>query len=148
MGGRCIRRALLPLLLVCGLVSACEHAAVRSACAGLDPVLARSAFVVVTEPHPGGRVRSPFRVRGCSRTFEANVVWELRDRGGSLLASGHTSGGGIDGPGEFSFTASYVLADAQLGHLEVYERDESDGEGFPGGRTVLPLVLSASRSLP
>jgi hypothetical protein len=29
----------------------------------------------------------------------------------------------------------------QVGHLEVFEEDASDGEGFPPGRTILPLVL-------
>ncbi len=110
-------------------------------CDPVDPVLADSSFVVVTQPLAGARVSSPVEVRGCSRTFESNVVWELRARDGRVLASGHTSGGGVDGAGAFAFSAGFTVADAQLGHLEVFEPDVSDGEGFPGGRTVTPLVL-------
>ncbi len=78
---------------------------------------------------------------GCSRTFESNVVWELQDRRGRTVASGHTSGGGVDGAGPFSFEAVFSVDEPQLGHLIVFEPDVSDGEGFPGGRAVVPLVL-------
>ena len=33
------------------------------------------------------------------------------------------------------------MTERQVGSLEVFEEDQSDGEGFPPGRTVLPLVL-------
>ena len=36
---------------------------------------------------------------------------------------------------------TYSLPAQEVGHLEVFEEDVSDGEGFPPGRTVLPLVL-------
>ena len=49
--------------------------------------------------------------------------------------------GGVDGPGAFSFSIPYTVTVQQLGHLEVFEEDVSDGEGFPPGRTVIPLVL-------
>jgi hypothetical protein len=113
----------------------------RSACAGIDPVLAESSFVVVKRPVPGQRVQSPLRVRGCSRTFESNVVWTLRDRTGGVVASGHAAGGGIEGPGEFAFEARHELTRAQPGHLEVAAPRVSDTEGFPPGRTVVPVVL-------
>jgi hypothetical protein len=86
-------------------------------------------------------VESGFNVTGCSRTFESNVQWKLLARDGSVLASGHTTGGGVDGPGAFSFTIPYTVNVQQLGHLEVFEEDASDGEGFPPGRTVIPLIL-------
>ncbi len=80
-------------------------------------------------------------MRGCSRTFESNVVWELRSRDGSVLASGHTSGGGAEGAAEFRFTVSFTVSAPELGHLEVFEPDESDGEGYPGGRSTIPVIL-------
>ncbi len=84
---------------------------------------------------------SGFAVSGCSRTFESNVNYRLLARDGSVLAQGNTTGGGVDGFGPFSFNVTYNAAEQQIGHLEVFEEDASDGEGNPPGRTVLPLVL-------
>ena len=75
--------------------TACSNSAPPDPCDPIDPVLADSSFVVVVKPTAGLRASSPFRVRGCSRSFESNVVWELRSRDGRILASGHTSGGGL-----------------------------------------------------
>lgn len=106
-----------------------------------DPALHATAFVVATSPAAGEHVSSPFRVAGCSSTFESNVVWELRGRDGSLLASGHTMGGGLGEPGRFDFQVGYTISSPEMAHLSVFERDESEGEGFPPGKTVLPLFL-------
>lgn len=122
-------------------VGGCAHTPAIDPCAPVDPVLAGSSFVVVTSPAAGARVSSPLDVHGCSRTFESNVVWELRARDGSALGSGHTSGGGVSGAASFAFSAEFRVDRAQLGHLEVFEPDASDGEGFPPGRTLIPLLL-------
>lgn len=110
-------------------------------CANEDGALSEAAFVIATNPPAGERVHSGFAVSGCSRTFESNVQWRLIARDGTELASGFTQGGGVDGPGPFSFTVTYSVDERNLGHLEVFEEDVSGGEGFPPGRTVLPLVL-------
>lgn len=110
-------------------------------CANEDGAFNDAAFVIATAPQPGERVETGFDVKGCSRSFESNVQWRLLARNGSILASGNTSGGGADGPGPFSFTVPYSVTAQQIGHLEVFEEDASDGEGFPPGRTVIPLVL-------
>lgn len=110
-------------------------------CANEDGAFNEAAFVIATAPQPGERVESGFEVKGCSRSFESNVQWKLIARDGSILASGNASGGGVDGPGPFSFTIPYNVAVQQIGHLEVFEEDASDGEGFPPSRTVVPLVL-------
>ncbi|MBO6574948.1 MAG: Gmad2 immunoglobulin-like domain-containing protein [Rhodothermales bacterium] len=102
-----------------------------------------AAHVIVTEPRAGQQVRSPMEVRGCSRTFESNVQLRLMARDGSQLAAGFAMGGGVDGAGPFRFDVEFVVRESQLGHLEVYEEDVSDGEGFPPSRTVLPLRLMA-----
>ena len=120
---------------------ACSTSAIRNPCDPVDAVLADSAFVVVASPTGGAAMRSPIAVSGCSRTFESNVVWRLHARDGRTLASGHTSGGGVAGAANFSFSAAFALDEPELGHLEVFEPDVSEGEGFPGGRTVIPLVL-------
>jgi hypothetical protein len=47
----------------------------------------------------------------------------------------------VDGHGPFSFVVAYQVNARQIGHLEVFEVDASDGEGRPPGRNVIPLVL-------
>lgn len=110
-------------------------------CANPDGALSDAAFVIATAPAAGSRVSSGFAVRGCSRTFESTVNWRLLATDGSVLADGFAMGGGVDGPGDFAFAVAYAVTERQLGHLEVFEEDMSDGEGSPPGRTVLPLVL-------
>ncbi|MFD0987491.1 Gmad2 immunoglobulin-like domain-containing protein [Methyloligella solikamskensis] len=110
-------------------------------CENDDGALDDAAFVIVMTPRAGDRVRTGFGVTGCSRTFESNVQWKLIGADGSELASGHTSGGGVDGAGTFDFDVTYEVDKRQVGHLEVMGEDASDGEGNPPGRTVLPLVL-------
>ena len=127
------------------VASACSDHVPPDPCTPIDPVLAASSFVVVIEPTAGQRASSPLRVSGCSRTFESNVVWELRARNGRVLASGHTSGGGVSGAAAFAFTAAFTVAAPELVHLEVFEPDVSDGEGFPPPRSVIPLVLLPSQ---
>ena len=101
-------------------------AAAHDPCSNSDGAPGDTPFVFVTSPHSGARVSSGFAVTGCSRTFESTVVWKLKGR---------------DGSGPFSFTISYTAPEPQIGHLEVYEEDASDGEGHPPGRNVIPLVL-------
>lgn len=153
-GNRHAVRGLLALAVASSLalLAACRSApakhseplasgATADPCAGDSAVLGASAFVLVTSPTAGATVTSGFAVTGCSRTFESTVQWRLLARNGSELASGHTQGGGVDGAGPFRFTVDFQVDAPQLGHLEVFEEDASSGEGFPPGRTVLPLVL-------
>lgn len=115
---------------------------VGGVCDNADGALSDAAFVIADAPDAGQRVESGFEVSGCSRTFESNLTWRLLARDGTPLGRGIASGGGVDGPGPFSFTVRYSISERQIGHLEVFEEDVSDGEGFPPGRTVLPLVLN------
>lgn len=109
-------------------------------CSNDDGAL-EAAFVFILSPRSGERVESGFTVTGCSRTFESTVLWRLVDREGDEIAAGFAMGGGVDGPGPFSFTVDYPLSERQIGHLEVFEEDVSGGEGFPPPRNVVPLVL-------
>lgn len=129
------------LLIAAGCAMQDPPPAQFDACANDDGALSDAAFVLATVPDAGARVSSGFAVSGCSRTFESNVNYRLLARDGSVLAQGNTTGGGVDGFGAFGFTVAYTIAERQIGHLEVFEEDVSDGEGFPPGRTVLPLVL-------
>ena len=135
------------VLLVAGLLVAGMAGCVQPPpasvdnCTNADGAFNDAAFVVTTDPVAGARVSGGFGVTGCSRTFESTVVWRLLARDGSVLAEGTTQGGGVDGPGGFAFTIPFAVTERQIGHLEVFEEDASDGEGFPPGRTVVPLVL-------
>ena len=115
----------------------------KNAAFACDDSLPDASLVIVNSPVGGAEVASGFQVSGCSRTFESNVQWRLSDRTGAVLASGHTSGGGIDGPALFRFTVDYETAERQLAHLEVYEEDVSEGEGYPPPRAIVPVVVSA-----
>ncbi len=114
---------------------------VLTSCEIADGAFDQAAFVIAEAPVAGARVSPGFMVTGCSRTFESTVVWRLLARDGTVIANGFTNGGGVDGPGPFSFPVSYSVAERQIGHLEVFEEDASDGEGFPPGRTIIPVVL-------
>lgn len=102
--------------------------------------LANEPFVMVTLPTAGARMNGTLVVRGCSRTFERNVGWKLIVRGGKELASGHTMGGGVDGPGPFSFTITVKTGKPTLAYLEVYEPKTSD-EGPPPSHVVIPVIV-------
>jgi hypothetical protein len=111
-------------------------------CSNADGALDTAAFVFVTTPRSGERVRSGFTVRGCSRTFESNVPWRLVDATGAQIASGATNGGGVDGPGPFETTVAFTVPQRQIGHLEIGDEDVSDGESpLKPVRNVIPLVL-------
>ena len=69
------------------------------------------------------------------------MPWRLRDQDGTQLANGAAMGGGVDGPGPFTFTVNYSVASRQIGLLEVDEDDPSGGEGRPPVRNVIPVVL-------
>ena len=108
-----------------------------------DDNLPDASLVIVSSRVGGAEVSSELEVSGCSRTFEANVQRGLVGRTGELLASGFTSGGGIDGAAPFTFTVEHGSAEPQIAHLEVYEEDVSEGEGFPPPRAIVPVMISA-----
>jgi len=110
-------------------------------CDNTDGALTDEGFVIVQSPKSGDRVKSGFTVKGCSRSFESNVPWQLTDANGNILAGGSTLGGGVDGYGNFSFTVPYTVANTQFGVLTVMEDDPSDGEGRPPKDNQIPLIL-------
>lgn len=134
-------RALL-LAMATVLAAGCAESVERAPCADLDPKLASSSFIVVRSPAPGERVTSPMRIVGCSRTYESNVVWELHGRDGRVLDSGFTTGGGVDGPAPFETSVAFQVTVSEVGQLQVYMPDASEGEGFPPPRTIFQVVLA------
>jgi hypothetical protein len=139
-----MKRTLLALMAaaVLGCTDLTGEAGAAGACDLVDSTVSEAAFVIATAPPAGATVRPGFAVSGCSRTFESNVNWRLLGRDGGVLGEGFATGGGVDGPAPVAFTVDFSVDAPQIGHLEVFEVDASDGEGFPPGRTVLPLVLT------
>ena len=109
-----------------------------------DDTLPDNALVIVYSPEGGEEVESGFEVSGCSRTFEANVQWRLTGRDGEVLASGHATGGGVDGPARYAFSVEYEATERQVGRLTVFEEDVAEGQGFPPPRAVVPVILAAT----
>lgn len=110
-------------------------------CAGLDPVLAGSSFVLLVEPAAGARIASGATVVGCSRTLDGQVAWHLVGQSGAELASGAATGGGVNGPGELRFVLRYDVERPERGHLELFAPRHTD-EGPPPPATRIPLVLA------
>jgi hypothetical protein len=142
MRGHTATAALCAATLTALVTAGCDRPkAAPDVCANADGALTNASFVFVTAPHSGDRVTSGFAVRGCSRTFEANVPWRLLDAAGKSIARGATTGGG-DGPGPFNLTVGYSVAKRQIGHLEIGDEDVSDGEAtIKPVQNVIPLVL-------
>ncbi len=124
------------MLVAAAAAGGCGGKSGSSACASPG----KAAFVFVETPRSGDRVSSGFTVKGCSSTFEGNVIWILRSRTGRVLARGHTQGGS-QAPGSFEFTVSYTVAVQQIGQLEVDE-PRVTSEGYPPTRNVLPVLLT------
>lgn len=84
------------------------------------------AMVQVDSPADGGDVSSPFTVTGRAATFEANVVWELRD-GSTVVKKGFTTAQECCTLAPYSFQVS---APPGSYTLTVHDTDES-GQGLP-----------------
>ncbi len=86
-------------------------------------------------------VESPIDVSGIGRAFEGDFNWELYDREGLLLASGHSMVGGGPEYGPMSFTASYDVAERQIGSLIVWWDSPEDGGGRVGLRETAMWLM-------
>ena len=93
----------------------------------VPPTSADSALspVQVTSPTEGATVPTQFEVTGRASTFEANVVWELR-QGERTVRNGFTTAQECCTLSPYSFT---VTAPPGTYTLVVHDTDESDGEG-------------------
>ena len=84
------------------------------------------ALVQVDTPAEGATVSSPFTVSGRAATFEANVVWELK-QGDKVVKKGFTTAQECCTLAPYSFK---VTAPAGTYTLVVHDTDES-GQGLP-----------------
>jgi Immunoglobulin-like domain of bacterial spore germination/Sporulation and spore germination len=90
--------------------------------ASADSVL---STVSISTPSEGARVPTQFEVTGQAATFEANVVWELK-QGEKIVRHGFTTATECCTLSPYKFTVNATPGDYTL---VVHDTDESDGEG-------------------
>jgi hypothetical protein len=90
--------------------------------AGADSALSP---VSITTPGDGATVSTQFDVTGQAATFEANVVWELK-QGDRVVREGFTTAQECCTLSPYAFTITVPPGDYTL---VVHDTDESDGEG-------------------
>jgi hypothetical protein len=89
----------------------------------------------VTSPQEGETVKAgTVKFTGYGTAFEATFVWEVRKRGGDVVAQGNTMGGSMGTYGEFTFSAKLQPGEYTV---EVYQPDMSDGESPRGPQMFL-----------
>jgi hypothetical protein len=95
--------------------------------AGADSVL---STVSITAPAQDATVPTTFEVTGQASTFEANVVWELK-QGNTVVRHGFTTASQCCTLSPYTFTVTATPGDYTL---VVHDTDESDGEGVGTSR--------------
>lgn len=83
------------------------------------------ATVSISTPTEGATVANQFEVTGIAATFEANVVWELK-QGDRVVRNGFATAAECCTLSPYSFTVTTTPGDYTL---VVHDTDESDGEG-------------------
>ena len=110
--------------LATALLAGCTLKRVHAtACDLADPALTESAFVILTQPSAGARVKSGFVAQGCAQAGE-NIRWRLSLPGGKPLAEGELTTAG-DGPVAFTFAVPFVVEDRQIAYLDVRRSGET-----------------------
>jgi hypothetical protein len=94
------------------------------------------ALVQVDTPAEGATVSSPFTVTGRAATFEANVVWELKD-GDTVVKKGFTTAQECCTLAPYSFQ---VTAPAGSYTLVVHDTDES-GQNLPVNQDTKQITV-------
>ena len=93
------------------------------------PLISARGLIVVREPLANARVKSPLTISGDASVFEANLIWQITDTAGRVLAGGITTAtAGAPARGTFTITATYTdpPSDA-IGFAEVFTRSPRDG---------------------
>ena len=108
------------------------------------PLISSKGGIVVRQPLANSRVRSPLVISGDASVFEANLIWQITDTAGRVLAgpSITTATAGAPQRGTFTITATYTdPASDIIGFAEVFTRSPRDGNIDEIVR--VPLLLSA-----
>ncbi len=86
--------------------------------------------MVVWTPLPGSKVSSGFNIQGQARSFEANVLYQLRDANGVTVSRERFTTADIGAPAYGNFTSTVPFdrtPTAGIGELWVYTRSAKDG---------------------
>ena len=110
---------------------------------GGDPRMVSDRIALADSPsvRPGGTVTRTFTVAGAARTFEANVVWDVKDASGKVVANGHTTASLGTSAVWGTFSTQVSLPSNVTGNvtLELYEVSQKDGT--QQGIVAVPLVV-------
>jgi LysM repeat protein len=99
-------------------------------------------------PTPGTDVCGQVLVQGYSNTFEANVVVELAERNGSVLASANATGGNLGVYGEFAAYLNPNLTTPRAALVGAYEVSPRDGVRVDHARVPISLYPTGSSACP
>ena len=93
------------------------------------PLISARGLIVVREPLANMRVKSPLTISGDASVFEANLIWQVTDTAGRVIAGGITTAtAGAPARGTFSVTATYADPPSDvIGFAEVFTRSPRDG---------------------
>lgn len=107
---------------------------------GGDPRMV-SDRISVTYPTPALTLSRTFTIKGSARTFEANVVWRVKDPSGKVVAQDHTTASLGTSAVWGTFSTQVTLPANVTGNatLEVYEVSPKDGS--EQGLVSIPLVV-------
>jgi len=92
--------------------------------------LPSSTNIVVFEPLPGSRIASGQMLNGLARAFEANVLYQIRDAAGEIVAAERFVTASEGAPAYGQFQAGLSLdrpPSTSVGTLMVYTRSARDG---------------------
>lgn len=92
--------------------------------------LPTSRNIAVFRPYPGTDIRSGQRLEGWARAFEANVLYQVRDRNGVIVSDERFTTASIGAPayGEFTSTLPFDRQPTSaVGEVWVYTRSARDG---------------------
>ena len=86
--------------------------------------------MVLWTPLPGSKVGSGFKIEGQARSFEANVLYQLRDANGVTVSRERFTTADIGAPEYGNFTSTVPFdrnPTSNIGELWVYTRSAKDG---------------------
>lgn len=87
------------------------------------------------------RISRTFAVSGVSRTFEANVVWRVKDSTQKVVASGHTTALAGNGPVWGAFSTEITLPSSVSGNITLEVLEASAKDGSDQGLVSVPLAV-------
>ncbi len=92
----------------------------------------------VTAPVAEELIKSPVKIKGTARIFEATVSFHLKDADGEIIAQGFTTATeGAPARGEFEGELDFQPSKAGKGQLEVFEVSMKDGSEL--NKVIIPV---------